>query len=704
MISAMAEPATIVVPDREHPAQPFRGIAPFRFIDEPIFFGRMAESQRLLRLVTMFRGVLLFGDSGSGKSSLLNARFLPGAITDGFLPERIRVQPKKGAEIVVERISVRDNARPPFLPSNLAAGDESPRLVLSCEQLREQISRPGSQGYPLLIFDQFEEFVTLFEVAPRTAEERAEAAEAQQRLLDLLAEFLVGSEVEVKLLFAFREDYFTKLQKLFVRCRDLMDQSLRLLPPSIDELPQTIRGPFEKNPGMFANPLSPAVCERLETELRERSSGGLQNPTEGQIAGLMLWQATDRETLLATRKVQGLLEDYLVQQLQSLHPGEHASAVALLSCLVTDAGTRNIVSRSDLIARVTESESINEEAVSRTLDALVTNTGLVREEFRDRTPFYQIISEFLVPWIHSQKAERARIEAERTLARERLEAQGRLEAERREAEQKLALERAEADRLRLKALAEQLRIVRRGRAFLAALVLLLIFVAWRAYLERNNAKIAQAMAVHEKELANEAGELAMNGARTALEQNALITERSVKRLHAAVDALGQTHQTAQSLLLAMTTAAPPQGVSDGEWNSFLQQLRNAVSQTETDGEQIATSAEDTKREAAAVRTVPGWSIYGRLDEHQSWTERYFDNTASKYALAEPGSVIVADTFVNVRKAPNNYDQEKQTWENQQIIGVIATGQRIKVAETRKITGPPNDPVTRLWIRGEPAPQ
>ncbi len=357
--------------------------------------------------------------------------------------------------------------------------------------------------------------------------------------------------------------------------------------------------------------------------------------------------------------------------------------------------------------RVTESESISEESVAATLDALIKNTGLIRQEFRDRTPFYQIISEFLVPWIRSQKAERARIEAERTLAQERLDAQERLKRERREAEQKLALERAEADQLRAAALAKQLRIVRRGRAILAGLVLLLLFVSWRAYLEMDKARKAQASAVNEKQRADDAKKSAVlveEGARTALEQNASITNNSVKRLGAAVDALRQTHQTAQSLLLGITKVAPPQGVSNEEWNSLVQQFRNTINQTETEGQQIATSAEDTKREAAAVKTVPGWSIYGRLDERQAWIDRYFSDTTSKYALPKPGSVILADTFVNVRDAPNGYDQEKQTWENRQIVGVIATGQRIKVAETRTIKGPPNDPQIRLWIRGEPAPQ
>jgi hypothetical protein len=657
--------------------------------------------------VTMYRGVLLYGDSCAGKSSLLNARFVPDAIADGFLPERIRVQPKSGAEIVVDRIAVRERGNPPFLPSNLG-NEEQPRLVLSCEQLRERLSGTEVRGYPLLIFDQFEEFVTLFEIAPRSAEERAEGAEAQARLVNLLAEFLVASHAPVKILFAFREDYFTKLQKLFARCRDLMDQSVRLLPPSVDELPLTIRGPFEKNPGMFANPLSAGVCEQLEAELRERSSGGLQNPTEGQIAGLMLWLAQDRENLLASRKVQGLLEDFLVQQLEALPLAERAPAVALLGCLVTDAGTRNIVSRSDLLDRVTESESVTEEAVSTTLDALVEQTGLVRQEFRDRTAVYQIISEFLVPWIRDQKADRARIDAEQTLVRERLEAARKLAEERERAEQKLALQTAEADRRRAQDLATTLRKVRRSRTVLAVLTVLMLggwtFAGWQTHLARHDKNVAVAAeeaAAQEKESA----QLAENAARTALEQNSRLATNAEKRLLAAGRALNQIKQATQTVLENMRATDPPtDAVRFNGWNQLIQKLEAAVQLTENGGRQVASAIQLTKQEAAGTTSPPGWSLYGKLDVSSAWTEdRYFHNESSALAIPKEGDVVVAETFVNVRGAPSAYDAEQKSWRLAQIIGVIAPEQRIKVDEVTRVQGPTGAPTTRVWIRGEPAP-
>src|SRR5204862_5994252 len=62
---------------RQAPGQPYRGLEPFGFADTGILAAREAEIERLVRLVTMYRGVLLYGESGSGKSSLVSAGLLP---------------------------------------------------------------------------------------------------------------------------------------------------------------------------------------------------------------------------------------------------------------------------------------------------------------------------------------------------------------------------------------------------------------------------------------------------------------------------------------------------------------------------------------------------------------------------------------------------------------------------------------------------
>src|SRR6476659_8584128 len=62
------------------PERPYPGIEAFDYADHAVFFARDEESDRLLRQVTVYRGVLVYGPSGAGKSSLINAGFVPRAL------------------------------------------------------------------------------------------------------------------------------------------------------------------------------------------------------------------------------------------------------------------------------------------------------------------------------------------------------------------------------------------------------------------------------------------------------------------------------------------------------------------------------------------------------------------------------------------------------------------------------------------------
>ena len=52
---------------------PYRGIEPFRYADRANFFGRSGAIEELFAKILLYRLVVLFGESGAGKSSLLNS-------------------------------------------------------------------------------------------------------------------------------------------------------------------------------------------------------------------------------------------------------------------------------------------------------------------------------------------------------------------------------------------------------------------------------------------------------------------------------------------------------------------------------------------------------------------------------------------------------------------------------------------------------
>ena len=56
---------------------PYVGPRPFETEDQGRFFGRDREASDLLSLVVAHRAVLLYAQSGAGKTSLVNARVVP---------------------------------------------------------------------------------------------------------------------------------------------------------------------------------------------------------------------------------------------------------------------------------------------------------------------------------------------------------------------------------------------------------------------------------------------------------------------------------------------------------------------------------------------------------------------------------------------------------------------------------------------------
>jgi WD40 repeat protein len=393
------------------PAAPYRGIQPFRYVDHAIFLAREDETEELEDLVAIHRGVFLYGASGDGKSSLINAGLLPVVARRHLHAERIRVQPRLGEEIVVERIG-RTEDEGDWLESLLVpADDTSPRVVMSAAAFEERVREVCADGRrPLLIFDQFEEVITLFE--------EHGASEAQDRIAAMLTR-LLREPLPVKLLFVFREDYLSKVKRLLAAAPELVDQAFPLTPISADKLPMLIRGPFERLPGHFSRELDPELTERVCAAFADRIGRAEPSLSEVEIVALRLWRSDDPNVLLATRGVQGLLEDDLGAALQGFAADERAAAIALLAQMVTASGTRNVISADDVTQRVrADDPDLSPALLATTLERLESETRLIRRERRRDTYLYEIESEFLVPWISLRREELIR-EQERARARRR---------------------------------------------------------------------------------------------------------------------------------------------------------------------------------------------------------------------------------------------------------------------------------------------
>src|SRR3954469_6271646 len=90
--------------DRDNP---WPGLAPFTEGQGAYFHGRDDEIDDLTQLARLRALVVLFGQSGLGKSSLLQAGVFPRLRADGFCPVYIRLDHAEEAPSPTEQIKAR---------------------------------------------------------------------------------------------------------------------------------------------------------------------------------------------------------------------------------------------------------------------------------------------------------------------------------------------------------------------------------------------------------------------------------------------------------------------------------------------------------------------------------------------------------------------------------------------------------------------
>ena len=162
MSSIQAEDSTELAVD---PENPWLGLSSYSEETRAYFHGRDDETAELARRVQRKLLTVLFGQSGLGKTSLLQGRTRAAAAPRGLLPG-LRARRLRGGFAAAHRSrsSARSSARP---PRPVTGRDRAPlskvnRCGSSCTTAATCCATPtDARCLPLLIFDQFEEIFTL---------------------------------------------------------------------------------------------------------------------------------------------------------------------------------------------------------------------------------------------------------------------------------------------------------------------------------------------------------------------------------------------------------------------------------------------------------------------------------------------------------------------------------------------------------------
>ncbi len=237
--------------------RPWPGLLPFTEDSRMFFHGRESETDDLFRLIEREPLTVLFGQSGLGKSSLLNAGVFPRLRRAGYLPVYLRLSLDAAAPVLIEQVWQA-------LRTECANHEVSATASLPGDTFWQYLHRPGTQFLnphgrpvvPVMAFDQFEEIFTL---GRQTPDQTARTQVLLEQLGELIENRLppaLESELtqhpelldqfdllrqNIKIVFTFREDYLADFEGLKTLIRPIMQNRMRLAPMRGDRAAQAIR-------------------------------------------------------------------------------------------------------------------------------------------------------------------------------------------------------------------------------------------------------------------------------------------------------------------------------------------------------------------------------------------------------------------------------------------------------------------------------
>jgi hypothetical protein len=364
-----------------HTQNPFKFLEPFKRIDRQLFFGRDTQIQELRGLVCNSPVLVLFGESGTGKTSLLNAGLIPELSDQHFLVVYCRCLDKP-----------TDNIRREVLRSleNLAKPDELADLgstACTAEFLRRlKILLGKFEARMVIIVDQFEEAFTR-----AGNQERKSIAEA----------ILVCSQPEISrgsltTLFSIREDYLGSLWEWSHKneISDVWGNAYRISRLSVEDAKIAITKPF----ALVGKKLDENLEDNLVRDLERIGDGKVYPPYVQIVCGALFDEVGSSTEVTADLYkslggTEGIVGDYLDSRLFiGLTPEYTDMARSILDGLTGGEGLRTLLSIEEIqeLTKIT-----NKKQVQEIIDFLLKRRVIVPQLEEEKLLGYELVHDFL---------------------------------------------------------------------------------------------------------------------------------------------------------------------------------------------------------------------------------------------------------------------------------------------------------------------
>ncbi len=393
-------------------------IYPFKFLDayvredKSIFFGRDAEIQLLYEMIFQTDLLVVYGASGTGKSSLIQCGLANRFQTHDWLPISVRRGTnlndsfEKALQAHLPPVSADAEAESALdwldqswedMGSSTALLPQSP-LTRTFKSIYLQYFKPI-----YLIFDQFEELYVLGS--------RAE----QIKFVEIIQEVL-RIEQPIKILISIREEYLGCLYAFEKQVPELLRKKLRVEPANLEQVTRILQGIAQLPNSLVHIPAQETAV--LAAHIFEKTKDKEKTVTI-QLPYLQVFldkfylhvsqdESRQWEAQLTERALQGMgdlgdilrhfLDDQVLKLAQELFLSPD-QVWALLSPLVTLEGTKVPTSIEILAQRLPEMPI---DTLQKALQAFVSRRILRYDEY---TGSYEMAHDSLARQIHAKRSD-----------------------------------------------------------------------------------------------------------------------------------------------------------------------------------------------------------------------------------------------------------------------------------------------------------
>ncbi len=391
-------------------------IYPFKFLDSyqkddvEIFFGRDEEIEQLYEMLSQTNIVMVYGASGTGKTSLIQCGLSKKLNDYDWLPFFIR----RGANLNTSVLSVLENfsagsddSASDFLDQLLSAedgiaGKPDNKVVKLLKNIYTDHFKPV-----YLIFDQFEELYIL-------------GTKAEQTEFIHLVKEILRHEPNVRLIFSIREEYLGHLYQFEKNVPQLLRKKLRVEAMHRDKVLHVISGITAYSKSLIrieANEMEP-FTDMVFEKIKAKNELTIQLPyLQVFLDKLYVTQTNDRNrqtpakfTLAAlqqTGDIGDVLSEFLEEQVQEirlmLRPSfadiSDKSVWSVLSPFATLEGTKEPLSIGDLSERL---PNANKEMLRQTVEAFVQRRIL---RFSEKNEVFELAHDSLAKRIAEKRSD-----------------------------------------------------------------------------------------------------------------------------------------------------------------------------------------------------------------------------------------------------------------------------------------------------------